>query len=174
VFQDSATALNPRFSAVEIVEEPLVIQKQGAAKERRERALDLMRQVGLLPEWAHRRPLEFSGGQRQRLAIARALAVRPRFMIFDEALSGLDLSIQGQIVNLLLDLQAAYALTYLFISHDLGLIARFCDRVAVMHQGKIVEEAEPATLWKDAQHAHTRALMASLAFLQSAHAAASR
>ena len=138
LFQDASTALNPRFSAAEIIEEPLVIAGL-SAKECRRRALEIMDQVQLSAAWATRRPSEFSGGQRQRLAIARALTLDPQFLILDEALSGVDVSIQAQLVNLLLQLQNALGLTYLFISHDLALLPHVADRVAIMNAGRIVE-----------------------------------
>jgi ABC-type glutathione transport system ATPase component len=162
IFQDSAAAMNPRFTAAEIVTEPLAIQERAGKKGRRERALTLMERVGLLPQWADRSPLEFSGGQRQRLAIARALALKPRFLILDEALSGLDLSIQAQIANLLLQLQASFSLTYLYISHDLRLAGHLADEVAVMHRGKIVESGNVSNVFSQPQHPHTRGLIASI------------
>ena len=140
IFQDSATAMNPRLSASEVVEEPLLIQTGMASATRREQAHAMMEQVGISPQWARRLALEFSGGQRQRLAIARALMLKPRLLILDEALSSLDLPIQAQITKLLLDLQASLSLAYLFITHDLGLAARLADRIAVMRAGNIVGE----------------------------------
>lgn len=139
VFQDAAATLNPRMPAQEIVAEPLEIRSQGTKIERRRRAIDLMEQVGIRARDAGRFPDEFSGGQRQRLALARALALRPRLLILDEALSGLDLSVRAQIVNLLADLQEARGLTYLHITHDLALAERMADRIAVMDHGRVSE-----------------------------------
>jgi len=167
IFQDAATAFNPRFSAAEIIAEPLVIQRRGSDEERRKRALELMEQTGLPVDAAGRSASEFSGGQRQRLAIARALVLEPRCLVLDEALSGLDLSIQRQIVRLLLELQARASLTYLFISHDLGLMAQIADQVAVMHQGKIVEEQAPLDLFSKPRHPHTQALLAAMPVLEN-------
>ena len=140
IFQDSAMAMNPRLSASEVVEEPLLIQTGIASRARQEQAHAMMEQVGISPQWARRPPLEFSGGQRQRLAIARALMLKPRLLILDEALSSLDLPIQTQITKLLLDLQASLSLAYLFITHDLALAARIADRIAVLRAGRIVAD----------------------------------
>ncbi|MBI3670321.1 MAG: ABC transporter ATP-binding protein [Acidobacteria bacterium] len=167
IFQDPAAALNPRFTAAEIVAEPLAIATHRSKKEQRERALDLMEQVELPRQAADRRAGEFSGGQRQRLAIARALALEPKLLILDEAFSALDLSIQAQIVNLLLDLQAARGLTYLYITHDLSLVGHLADEVAVMFRGQIVERAAPAALLRHPQHPHTRALVAACAAMDA-------
>lgn len=158
VFQDSADALSPRMSAAEIIEEPLLIRGQWRSKERAERVLETMEQVGFSPIWKDRRPHELSGGQRQRVAIARALVLRPRLLILDEALAGLDLSIQGQITNLLLDLQAAQGLSYLYISHNLELVARIANEVAVIHAGRVVEQAKPAEILAHTHHPHGQAL----------------
>ena len=158
VFQDSAGALNPRFSATEIITEPLEIQTSHTAQEMRMIACELMKEVGLSPDWAERRPSEFSGGQRQRLAIARAIALKPAFLILDESLSGLDLSTQAQILNLLLDLQATHGLTYLVISHDLTLIGQVADFIAVMHKGRIVEQGSRADVM-GSRHELTRKLV---------------
>ncbi len=172
VFQDSAGALNPRFSAAEIIAEPLRIQKRETGEKLRERACELMKEVGLSPDWADRRPLEFSGGQRQRLGIARAIALRPAFLILDESLSGLDLSTQAQILNLLLDLQAAHSLTYLVISHDIGLVGEVADFIAVMYQGKIVEHGSAERVLNNPREGYTRQLLNSVRVVETAFRAA--
>jgi len=172
VFQDSAEALNPRFSAAEIIEEPLAIQRCRTTKQLRTRACELMEEVGLSADWADRRPLQFSGGQRQRLAIARAIALKPSFVILDESLSGLDLSTQAQILNLLLDLQTAHGLTYLLISHDFSLVGQVADFVAVMHKGRIVEYGARQPLIGNPQHDQTRTLLDSVRVMDRSFQAA--
>jgi len=172
VFQDSAGALNPRFSAVEIIAEPLRVQHRGTETACRARARELMEEVGLSPDWCDRRPLEFSGGQRQRIAIARAIALQPSLLILDESLSGLDLSTQAQMLNLLLDLRAAHSLTYVLISHDLGLIGQVADFIAVMQQGRIVEQGTHDQVLRNSQHAYTRQLLGSSRVLETAFRAA--
>jgi len=159
IFQDPYSSLNPRMRVGEIIGEPLVIHGMSADKGSREQVLDLMRKVGLSPEHYDRYPHEFSGGQRQRIGIARTLVVQPRLVVADEPVSALDLSIQAQIVNLLQDLQEEFGLTYLFISHDLGIIEHVCDRVAVMYLGRIVEMADVEQLYLRPRHPYTEALM---------------
>src|ERR1700689_3343379 len=167
IFQDPVSALNPRMTAGEIVAEPLAVQKIGTTIGRRQRALELMEQVGLSADSACKQPLEFSGGQRQRLAIARALALEPKLLILDEALSSLDLANQEMILKLLADLQTAYSLTYLHISHDLRLVSGFADEVAVMNDRTIVEHKRAAELFTCPEHSYTKALLAAMPSLES-------
>lgn len=158
MFQDAGTALNPRFTAVDTIAEPLDISGRLRASQRMERALQLLEEVGLDPAWGARKVSEFSGGQRQRIALARALAAAPRLLILDESLSGLDLPLQAQILRLLIDLQARHGLTYLHITHDLNFLPLFADEVLVMDAGKIVERSTPAALL-ESSHPTTRALI---------------
>jgi oligopeptide transport system ATP-binding protein len=167
IFQDPSSALNPRLTACEIITEPLLIQREGTKSQRRARALLLMEQVGLDPAWERKAPLEFSGGQRQRLAIARALALRPRLLILDEALSNLDAANQSAILKLLADLQAAHSLSYLHISHDLRLVSEFADDVAVMYQRRIVEAKSTRKLFASPEHPYTKELLASVRSVES-------
>lgn len=162
IFQDPSSALNPRLTACEIIAEPLLIQGEGTKSQRRERALQLMEQVELDPACERKRPLEFSGGQRQRLAIARALALGPRLLILDEALSNLDAANQALILRLLADLQAAHSLSFLHISHDLRVVSEFADDVAVMHHGRIVEWKSTRALFGSPEHSYTKGLLASV------------
>jgi peptide/nickel transport system ATP-binding protein/oligopeptide transport system ATP-binding protein len=159
IFQDPFSSLNPRQKAGEIVAEPLIVHGLARGREVRARSIELLRTVGLSAEHVDRYPHEFSGGQRQRIGIARALAVRPQLIIADEPVSALDLSIQAQIVNLLQDLQDQFGLTYLFISHDLGIIEHVCNRVAVMYLGRIVELAPAEALYHAPRHPYTEALL---------------
>jgi ABC-type oligopeptide transport system ATPase subunit len=162
VFQDPYSSLNPRMRAFTIVEEPLVIHSMGSRTERRERVADLFRLVGLDPAHVDRYPHEFSGGQRQRIGLARALALNPSFIIADEPVSALDVSIQAQVINLLMDLQQQLTLTYLFIAHDLRLVRHISNRVAVMYLGRIVEMGETSQIFANAQHAYTKALLSAV------------
>jgi oligopeptide transport system ATP-binding protein len=167
IFQDPSSALNPRLTACEIIAEPLLIQREGTKPQRRARALRLLEEVGLDPAWEHKTPLEFSGGQRQRLAIARALALGPRLLILDEALSNLDARNQSLILKLLANLQAAHALSFLHISHDLRLVSQFADDVAVMYQGRIVESKSATKLFASPEHCYTKQLLASVRSVDS-------
>ena len=162
VFQDPYSSLNPRMRARQIVEEPLIIHGLGDRPTRRERVAELFRLVGLEPAHLERRPHEFSGGQRQRIGLARALALNPSFLILDEPVSALDVSVQAQVVNLLMDLQQQLKLTYLFIAHDLRLVEHICSRVAVMYLGKIVEVGPTAALFDAPEHPYTRALLSAI------------
>lgn len=162
IFQDPYSSLNPRQTVGRIVGEGLVIHKVGNAEERRQRVEYLMDVVGLRPEHIHRYPHEFSGGQRQRIGIARALALNPEFIICDEPLSALDVSIQAQVINLLKDLQEQYGLTYLFISHDLSVVRYISDRVAVMYLGHLVELAPRDALFANPTHPYTQALLLAI------------
>ena len=159
IFQDPYSSLNPRMRVGDIIGEPLVVHSLAKGRAIKEQVLTLMQKVGLAPEHYDRYPHEFSGGQRQRIGIARTLAVRPRLIVADEPVSALDLSIQAQIVNLLKDLQEEFGLTYLFISHDLGIIEHVCDRVAVMYLGRIVEIATAEQLYHQPCHPYTEALL---------------
>ena len=165
VFQDPYSSLNPRMRVGAIVEEPLVIHGIGGRHERRARVAELFALVGLEPDHMRRYPHEFSGGQRQRIGIARALALNPAFVIADEAVSALDVSIQAQIVALLLDLRTRLKLTFLFIAHDLRLVENICSRVAVMYLGRIVEMGETRALFAQPTHPYTRALLSAIPVL---------
>ncbi len=161
IFQDPFSSLNPRKNIAHIIGEPLLVHGMRSSKERERRVMDLLQEVGLRKEHMRRYPHQFSGGQRQRIGVARALALNPRLIVCDEAVSALDVSIQAQVINLLKDLQKAYGLTYLFISHDLSVVEYVSDRVAVMYLGKIVELAPSKALYETPLHPYTQALLSA-------------
>jgi len=167
IFQDPYSSLNPRQRVASIIEEPLIIHRIGNRRERRFLVEKLMAEVGLHPEDGSRYPHEFSGGQRQRIGIARALALKPKFVVADEPVSALDVSIQAQIINLLIELQENFGLTYLFIAHDLNIVQHISDRIAVMYLGRIVEIVEKKDFSTPPQHPYTEALLAASPVLDS-------
>ena len=162
IFQDPFSSLNPRMTVQQIVAEPLVIHRLARGLELEDRVVSILRRVGIRPEYRTRYPHAFSGGQRQRIGIARALIMRPRLVVADEAVSALDVSVQAQVINLLRDLQEEFRLTYIFIAHDLSVVRYICDRVAVMNAGRVVEMAPTEQLFAQPQHAYTRALLSAI------------
>ena len=159
IFQDPAESLNPRHTVRDILEEPFIVQKMGTSAERRAWVADLLEKVGLSSTAADRFPFEFSGGQRQRIGIARAIALKPKLIVCDEPVSALDVSVQSQVLNLLLDLQKEMGISYIFIAHGLSAVKHMSDRVAVMYLGKIMELAPADELYHDPKHAYTKALL---------------
>jgi len=162
IFQDPYASLNPRMTVGDIIGEPLTVHGISKGKARRERVQELLKVVGLNPYFVNRYPHEFSGGQRQRIGVARALAVQPDFIICDEPISALDVSIQAQIINLLEDLQGEFDLTYLFIAHDLSVVRHISDRIAVMYLGKLVELTDRTELYENPLHPYTQALLSAV------------
>ena len=162
IFQDPFSSLNPRMTLLDIVGEPLLVHGEGSAQERTDRVVELLRLVGLRSEYMRRYPHAFSGGQRQRIGIARALALNPRLVVADEPVSALDVSVQAQILNLLLELQERLGLTYLFVAHDLAVVKHISARVAVMYVGRIVETAPTERLFESPRHPYTEALMSAV------------
>jgi oligopeptide/dipeptide ABC transporter ATP-binding protein len=165
IFQDPFSSLNPRMTVGEIVTEPLTIHKIGTRQERLDKAADLMHKVGLKPEHLQRYPHSFSGGQRQRIGIARALILEPSLIVCDESVSALDVSVQAQVINLLMDLQVEFGLTYIFVAHDLSVVKHICDQVAVMYAGSIVEMGDTQKIFKDPVHPYTQGLLSAIPHL---------
>lgn len=166
IFQDPYSSLNPRWKVGQIIGEPLKLNTSMSDKEIKERVLYLMEKVGMLPDWYDRYPHQFSGGQRQRIGIARALALNPEVIVCDEPVSALDVSIQAQVLNLLLDLQKEFNLTYIFISHDLSVVEHISDRIVVMYFGEIVEYADVDTIFEHPEHDYTKKLINAIPIIE--------
>ncbi len=162
IFQDPYGSLNPRLPVGEIIREPLLVHKIGTKKEQEERVVEIMKLVGLRPEYLHRYPHEFSGGQRQRIGIARSIVMNPKFIVADEPVSALDASVQAQVLNLLLELQQKLALTYLLVAHNLAVVRHISDRIGVMYLGKLFEVAETKELFSKPLHPYTQALLSAI------------
>jgi peptide/nickel transport system ATP-binding protein len=162
IFQDPFSSLNPRMTLLDLVGEPLLVHGMKSRREREDRVADLLRRVGLRPEYMRRYPHAFSGGERQRIGIARALALNPRLVVADEPVSALDVSVQAQILNLLQDLQGEFRLTYLFVAHDLSVVRHISDRVAVMYVGQMVELAKTERIFTAPKHPYTSALLSAV------------
>src|SRR5712664_929804 len=168
IFQDPASSLNPRWSVFEILVEPFILQRKFTREEMKQRAGSLLERVSLSPDIVERPPTELSGGQRQRLAIARALALEPKLLILDEALSALDCSVQAQIANLLIELQRALGMTYLFITHDLAMAAHLADEIVVMNRGRVAEQGPAQNILRHPKTEITQHLLAAMPFLDNA------
>lgn len=162
IFQDPYSSLNPRWNVGKIIAEPLKLNTELSDKEIKQKVLEIMKKVGLQEDWYERYPHQFSGGQRQRIGIARALVIEPEVIICDEPVSALDVSIQAQVLNLLLDLQEEFNLTYIFISHDLSVVEHISDRIIVMYFGDIVESNDVASLFENPQHEYTKQLLSAI------------
>ena len=164
IFQDPFSSLNPRMTVGDIIGEPLVIHGMGKRRQRVARVVEMLERVGLQADHMYRYPHAFSGGQRQRIGIARALILRPAFIVADEAVSALDVSVQAQVLRLLMDLQKEFNLTYIFVSHDLGVVRQICNRVAVMYKGRVMEMADTEAMFNNPRHAYTRVLLSAIPY----------
>jgi phosphonate C-P lyase system protein PhnK len=164
IFQDPFSSLNPRMTVGDVVGEPLVIHGIGHRRQRVTQVVEMLERVGLQADHMYRYPHAFSGGQRQRIGIARALILRPQFIVADEAVSALDVSVQAQVLRLLMDLQKEFKLTYIFVSHDLGVVRQICNRVAVMYKGRVMEMGPTERLFNEPRHAYTRVLLSAIPY----------
>jgi ABC-type oligopeptide transport system ATPase subunit len=164
IFQDPFSSLNPRMTVGDIVAEPLLIHGVGSRRQRVAQVVEMLERVGLQADHMYRYPHAFSGGQRQRIGIARALILRPQFVVADEAVSALDVSVQAQVLRLLMDLQKEFKLTYIFVSHDLGVVRQICNRVAVMYKGRVMEMGPTERLFNEPRHAYTRVLLSAIPY----------